>query len=763
LRRGARRLGYALAVSILLIGVCGAIGCFWLRTSLPQVDGEIALKGLGATTTIARDDRGVITIKAASANDAYFAMGFAHAQDRLFQMDAMRRLGAGRLSEVFGAATVDTDKLTRTLGLYAQAESQVAEASPGLRQALDAYAAGVNAFLDTRHGALPPEFVLLNYRPESWKPADSLVWGRIMALQLSGNYIEEQLNLRLKKSLKPELFGLLLPATRSAAALPGFYGPLNAASNNWVVGPARSSSGKPMLANDPHLGLGAPSIWYLAHIVTPQMNWLGATSPGMPILVIGANDHVAWGFTTTQSDTEDLFEEKLVDGKLDQYQTPAGPKAFDIRHEIVKVKGEADVAFDVRSTRHGPVISDLDEKPKPEDPILALAWAATLPEDRTADALYEMNMATSAATFETALMDFHAPQQNVVYVDAAGKIGFVAAGRVPVRRAIYKGSQLPAPGWSGDYDWIGTLPFENLPHDDGGTEGWIATANNKTVSSDYPYFITGEWPSDDRFQRIRSMLRAKEKFSTGDFERMQQDILSQPLKDLIQSWLPETGDAEPTIRDMLATWDGRMDRNRAEPLIATLWLDRAARRIFGDELGEDFDAWWFWRIDLLNTAIADGKACDDVRTAEVETCSFEIGAAFIDTLKDLRSGYGANVENWHWGKAHRAHVTHPIFRQIPVLGSLLDADLPTGGDFFTVNRGAAFGHKGALEFPHVHGPTMRLVVDMANPMAAEITLAGGESGNPLSPHYADWLTDWRDGRYRTIVQPAQHMLTLKPQ
>ena len=766
--RSLRWCAYGLAALVLLVVLGGSAEFLWLRTSLPQVDGEIAVAGLGGTATIARDDRGVATIKAASLNDAYFAVGFAHAQDRLFQMEAMRRLGAGRLSEVMGPATLDADKLMRTLGLYAQATQQVAEASPGLRQALDAYAAGVNAFLETRRGSLPPEFALLRYSPEPWKPADSLVWGRIMALQLSGNYAEEKLNLALKSSLPLRLFDLLLPEARSTAGLPStWFGPLNAASNNWVVGAAKSASGKPMLANDPHLGLGAPSIWYLARLATPDVDLVGVTSPGMPLLIIGANDHVAWGFTTTQSDTQDLFEERLVEGAADQYQTPDGPKPFETRIEVIKVKGEADVRLAVRNTRHGPVISDLDEKRKPDDPILALAWSALASGDRTPDALLTMNLARSAADFETALRDFHSPQQNVVYADDAGAIGFVSAGRVPVRRAIYRGSLLPAPGWTGAYDWIGTLSFADLPQVRDPSDGWIATANNKVVDDSYPHFIAGEWPGGERFQRIRTLLTAHGTFTAEDFERMQQDTLSQPLKDLVASWLPDAGNAEPKVLAMLAAWDGRMDRDRPEPLIATLWLDNAARRILGAafdpngiEAG-DFDAWWLWQIDPLRAVIADGAYCDDKATGDTETCAAQIAAAFADTVKQLRAGYGANPDDWQWGKAHRAHMPHPIFRQIPLLNSWLDADLPTDGDFFTVNRGVAL-RKGELDFPDVHGPSMRLVVDLADPMAAAATLAGGQSGNPLSPHYADWLADWRDGKYRTIVQPTQHMLVLKP-
>lgn len=781
MRRSFRWLGYALAAAAAAALLCIGAGFIWLRSSLPQVDGDITVPGLAGATKILRDDRGVVTIEAASMADAAFALGFAHAQDRLFQMEAMRRLGAGRLSEVLGQVTVEVDKLMRTLGLYAQAQDQVAHASPELRRALDAYAAGVNAFLATRRGALPLEFQLLDLVPEPWTPADSLVWGRIMALQLSGNYAEERLDLELEKALPPRLFQLLLPAAQARAGLPGrWFGPLAAASNNWVVGAAKSASGSPLLANDPHLGLGAPSIWYLARITTPQRNLVGATSPGMPLVIIGANDHIAWGFTTTQSDTQDLFEERLAAGSTDRYETPAGPLPFDTEAAAIRVKGGPDIHFTIRRTRHGPVISDLDagtagDAGAPAGPILALAWTALAPDDRTPDALMAMNLADTAAAFAAALHDFHAPQQNVVYADATGTIGFVAAGRVPLRRAIYRGSLLPAPGWSGAYDWIGTLPFADLPQSHGEGQGWLATANNKVTPEGYRPFITAAWPGDERYRRIRAMLTAQDRFTPGDFEWMQQDTLSEPLKDLVQSWLPAIGDAEPEIRAMLATWDGRMDRDRVEPLIATLWLDRTARRILGDDFpappgdgggaaaAVTLDSWWLWQVDRLRAVMRDATFCDARATTEIESCDWQIGTAFADTLKELRAGYGADRSGWLWGKAHRAHMANPVLRQVPLLGAWLDPDLPADGDFFTVNRGATFSRQGVLEFPDVHGPSMRMVVDLARPLAAAFTLAGGQSGNPLSPHYADGLMDWRDGRYRTIVQPAQHTLILKPQ
>ncbi|GAB2179220.1 penicillin acylase family protein [Dongia sp. agr-C8] len=757
MRRVFKWLGRGLLALLLLVIVAAIGGYFWLRTSLPQVDGAISVAGLSAPIEIARDDRGVPSIKAQSPNDAYFAIGFAHAQDRLFQMELMRRVGAGRLSEAIGDAGLSTDKLMRTLGLYRTAEAQAAAAGPGLKAALDAYAAGVNAFLKQRRGALPLEFQLLRITPEPWKPADSLVWGRIMALQLSANWREERLNLTLQKTLPPELFQLLLPEAKSLAGLPApWFGRLSIASNNWVVGPQKSESGAPLLANDPHLGLGAPSIWYLVHIVTPERQWVGATSPGMPLVVIGTSDLVAWGLTTTSGDTEDLFEEKPIAGNPNLYQTPEGSAPFETRKETIKVKGGADLVIDVRSTRHGPVVSDLDKDRNQDDPVFALSAAFLLPDDRTADGLYAMNMARSADEFRTALADFHAPQQNVVFADREGHIGFVAAGRVPLRRKVYANGLLPAPGWTGDYDWTGTLPFDQLPQSRDPEAGWLATANNKVVADDYPHFIAGRWFDDGRYRRIADLLQAKPKFAIEDMEKIQRDTLSGPLRDLVQSWLPLVKDGDPVITGMLERWDGHAALDRAEPSIATLWVSLTANKLLRKRLGGSYDDWWFWNDDVLKALVRDPRGCAP------ESCSALLSATLKDATDRLRDHFKTDAADWKWGALHQMHFRHPVFGNVPLLGDWLDPKLATDGDMYTLNRAVPAESDDPLEFADVHGPTMRIVVDLADPMQAMATLAGGQSGNPLSEHYADGLLDWRDGQYRSIVQPSVHRLTLLP-
>src|SRR6266852_2720372 len=463
-------------ILLLLVILCGAF-YLYLRSSLPQVEGRIAVSGLKTEVTIARDRDGVPLITAADDEDAAFGLGFAHAQDRLFQMELMRRNGAGRLAEIFGAQALDTDRQMRILGVYRLAEAAVPLLSPRVRQALEAYAAGVNAFLASRSGALPPEFLLLRFAPEPWRPADSLVWGKLMDLLLAGNYRGELLRARLARTFSDEDLAFLypeypddapttlaalatiyrqLPLDRLYAALPPAVGPIYA-SNNWVVDGAHSTSGKPLLANDPHLPFGAPGFWYLARLKTPEREIAGGTVPGTPFVLIGHNDRIAWGFTTTGSDVEDLFIEKIDPADPGRYLVPGGSAAFASCEETIAVQGAAPVALTIRTTRHGPVLSDaLPAGTVDEGYVLALAATFLTADDGTAEALWGIDRAADWNGFRAALQSFGAPQQNIVYGDAAGTIGFIAPGRMPIRKS--GNGWLPVPGWTGDNDWTGFIP-----------------------------------------------------------------------------------------------------------------------------------------------------------------------------------------------------------------------------------------------------------------------------------------------------------------
>lgn len=620
-------IGRILAGGVVLVLLLGGGFYFYLRSSLPQIDGSIAVAGLGGALTIARDADGVPLITAADDADAAFGLGFAHAQDRLFQMELMRRAGAGRLAEIFGEQALANDRQMRVLGLYRLAEAELPLLSAPLRRALDAYAAGVNAFLSTRSGVLPPEFLLLRFAPEPWRPADSLVWGKLMDLELAGNYRSELLRARLARTLSPAELAFLypqypkdapttlagltqlyrrLPLDRLYAALPPLatLGPIRA-SNNWVVDGAHSQSGKPLLSNDPHLGFAAPGVWYLARVRTPGRELAGATAPGAPFVVVGHSDNLAWGFTNTGSDVEDLFIEKIDPTDPGRYLTPDGSAAFATRQERIGVRDAAPVRFIVRTTRHGPVLSDaLPAGAAEPGYVLALAASFLSPDDTTPEALWGIGRAADAEAFRDALKSWVAPQQNVVYADSGGKIGFIAPGRVPIRKS--GDGWLPMPGWSGDHDWTGFIPFAELPQARNPASGHFISANNKIVPDTYPYFLSHDWDMPNRAQRISDLLAATPRQTPAASAAIQADTLSfaaRRLVPLMTRIAPQSAIASDAIA-RLRGWDFRMEPGEVAPLLFTAWLRAFAHSMFSAHLGDAAADYWDLKPQVVDAVLS---------------------------------------------------------------------------------------------------------------------------------------------------------------
>jgi len=778
-----RRSLYVVGGLLALIVVVGAGGYLWLRTSLPETSGSVTVPRLGAKVEIARDGDGIVTIRAQSEADAFYALGYAHAQDRLFQMDMMRRWGAGRLSEVFGARTVNVDKMMRILGLYRLAEASLAKIPNEMRVTLEAYAAGVNAFLATRGGTLSPEFALLGYSPEPWRPADSLLWGRLMALELSDNWRQELLRYQLAARLTPAQLNELWPAPPGdqlgvpQAQRPGDHAELadvlrdRGASNNFVVAGSRSATGKPLLANDPHLHLEAPIQWYLARVETPTLTLVGATAPGVPMLIIGHNGHVAWSFVTTASDTEDLFIEKLLPGDATHYLAPAGPLAFETRNEIIKVDGAADVALTVRRSRHGPILSDAPSLAWTDrTQVLSLAWPGFDEDDGTAAALYRMNRAGDADQLRAAAAGFGSPMQNLLYADTSGHIGFVAPGRMPMRKNLNAASQMPAPGWTGDYDWIGYQPVDTLPQSVDPKQGWIATANNDVRPVDYFRFLAGRWEPAYRYLRIAELLDATPQQTLDTLAAIQLDDKSvaaeEVLPDLLDAIVADASPESPSTRALalLKAWDFRMARDRPEPLIFTAWMAELDKAILGDKLGDLFEdyASWNLRDGVRLMAETDAQWCDDTRTTEIETCRAQINKAWRAALDKLAAAYGRNPADWRWGDAHRARFSNQLFNGIPVLRELVHDPIATDGDDTTVNRATPRVDFDSVVFPDVHGAGLRAIFDLADLDRSRFIIAGGQSGNPLSAHYRDQVERWRDGRYIELRGRGEEVLTLVP-
>ncbi|MCX7172114.1 MAG: penicillin acylase family protein [Proteobacteria bacterium] len=479
-----RGLLYLLAYAAL----AGLVAFQYLKSSLPQISGTLSLTGLLAPAEVQRDRYGIPHIHAQSLRDANFVLGFVHAQDRLWQMEMNRRISSGRLAELFGPASLDTDRFLRTLGIHRVAQASWEKLDGETRSIFQAYADGVNAFLAANRKPLPLEFVLLRHSPEPWSAIDSLAWIKMMAWDLNSSWRPELLRMQLAGRLTTQQIQEFLPPYPGDAAPPlpdlsalyaGFAAaattiadaappqpPEGIGSNNWVVAGSRSSSGKPLLANDPHLGLTAPGVWYFAHLDSPADRMIGATLPGVPMIVLGRNERIAWGFTNTGPDVQDLYIERLDPGDAALYDAPEGKQRFVKYNERIKVKGQPDVLLAVRLSRHGPIISDAfaeAAKAMPKGYALAFAWTTLRDDDLSAQALIRLGRAHDWNGFLAATRDFHSPQQNIVYADVTGNIGYIAPGRVPIRRADNDLHGLaPAPGWLAQYDWQGFIPFDEL-------------------------------------------------------------------------------------------------------------------------------------------------------------------------------------------------------------------------------------------------------------------------------------------------------------
>ena len=771
LRWGGRLLGMA----IVLAGLA-AIGLYWrMHSALPQTEGIINLTKLNAPAKIARNSHGIAHIFASNRHDMFYALGVAHAQDRMFQMDMSRRFGSGRLAELVGQRAVPVDARMRTLGLRRAAEGSWTHLSAAEQAALTAYADGVNAVILAKGYVPPIEYAVLHARPEKWLPADTLTVFKVMAYNLSGDAFDEPGRKRLREILGPEklaqflapypadapvalragdMTSVLPPETPGKAASPALgpaMGEQPKGSNNWVVDGTLSASGKPMLANDPHLGLSAPGVWYFARLNAPDAMVLGATLPGTPFVTLGRNRVMAWGFTNTGPDTSDLF---VRDTKA------LKPKTIT---ETIHVKGGKDVALPVRFAGGGVILPPewFPAATRIAGPGQSVILVSTLDDDDDTTAsigLADID-ARSIAQIDKALARFKMPEQNMVFADTAGNIGFVAPARVPVRDA------------SGA--WIGEIPYEALPRTLNPGRHYVATANNKIVPDSYPYFITRHWYGASRIRRIVENLEATAKHDAASFRAMQMDTVS----DLARKALPLISAARPktqkgaALRQMLAAWDGNLAPGRPEGLIYDAWMKRFSRLVYADDLGQDFARFWKPRRLFMEGVVRGPYAawCDDIRTGAMETCQMMAARAFDDIAPILAKRYGNDPTAWRWGKVHQAVFKHPLFGGMPVLRRLFSVRVPVGGDGSTPNVAHISYSAGTFDSPW--GPSMRAIYDLSDLNASLFMTAPGQSGQLLSPHYRDMAQPWAKGEYFEIRDdwtpdsppPGTQVLTLQPQ
>jgi penicillin amidase len=808
-----RLLLTALAGIVLLVAIVLAAAYVLARRSLPVLDGALTVNGVSAPVDIVRDADAVPHIFASTKADALYGLGYVHAQDRLWQMEFQRRIGNGRLSEIFGRATLPQDRFLRTVGFGRAARTAWTTTPAWAQSQIEAYVAGINAFLHSHHGsALPPEFSLLRFEPEPWSGADVLVWVKMMAWDLSANYAFELLRYDLVRTVGEERMAQLMPlypanglsitdaqlaptavtAGTAARSVRSSVSPVSAVvessfshafalglsrgepavrefllgnattealgSNNWVVDGSLTASGKPLLANDPHLGTRLPSTWYLAHISAGDFDVIGATLPGAPAVALGRNRFIAWGATNVAADVEDLYREHLdATGRFVEFRGAQEPLQFV--SETINIKGADPVHLDVRITRHGPLVSDAvnannaelvaARRPLPLEP-LAFRWTALDPDDTTVSAFLLVNQARNWDEFTAAMREFVVPSQNFVYADVDGHIGYYAPGRIPIR-ASGDGAR-PADGWTGDAEWTGSIPFGELPHLFDPPAHMIVTANHRPAPGGYPYNLGLEWVEPYRAQRITDLLTARgpaPQLTPDDFASIQRDTLSLHAKSLLPTLLAHARSDDPRDRqalDTLRAWNGNASGDSAAAAIFEAWFLGLAPALAGDELGplvlDNYQGRFSFGSRFVATTLAAGDSpwCDDVRTPRRETCNDAVTGALHDAVGDLTRRLGGDIGRWRWDAVHRAIFPHQGLDTVRLLRPLVSRSMPASGDWSTVNVGpVAADHP----FEQRSVPGYREIIDLSPANGSRFLADVGQSGHFLSPHYDDFLADWQ--------------------
>jgi penicillin G amidase len=741
------------AVGFICLFVTTATGSMlWL--TLPAARETREIPGLSARVDIAFDRDGIPRIHAATWLDAAAALGYVHARDRMFQMDMMRRAASGRLSEIAGPATLEYDRMMRVLGLRMRAVADFAALPEDTRAALEAYARGVNAWIAERGRFSAPECLILG-APEPWTPVDSLLWGKTMGLYLSENWRVELSRLSLAGHLPPTMIDELWPpdhdrghpeaaldrrfAALSAEilrVLPHFAAPYTepqTASNEWAVEGSHSSDGSPLLAGDPHLAFSFPGIWYLARIDTPERVLAGATAPGVPFLVLGHNGHIAWSFTTTGPDTQDVFIETPAPGG--GYETPEGPRPFVFREERIRVRGQPDQVLKVRETRHGPVISDL----KPEGPLLAVEMANLAPGDTAAVGLLALNEAKTVEEAGRAAAMISSPVQNLLVADRE-RIALYVTGRVPIRRA--GDGSVPATGIDGSHDWVGWASGEQLPHYVAPASGRLVNANERVAPSDFPVYLGRDWFGDWRARRIRAMLARNDQHTQAEFAAMQTDVVSTFAVQVLPTLtaVRVSGRAASALA-LLERWDGSMRMDLPQPLIFNAWLQAFRAAVFKRWQVPEGVASPFSEFVAFVLSPAGKHWCGG-------DCEPILAEALTTAVQRLADRFGPDPGSWRWGQAHEAVFAHPLLRSPSSLARLANPAIAAPGDDTTVDRGGTGPHG----FQAVHGASFRGVYDLRDLERSRFIMAPGQSGVLFSRHARDFLTRWRNGD--TISLPA---------
>ncbi len=800
---------------VLLILLAGTLAFFWFyhaaRSSLAQMDGTVSLSGLQAPVSVIRDEQGVPHLSAASLQDLFFAQGYVTAQDRLWQMDLTRRAVAGEMAEIFPASSspappvgrvtgkprprltwVDYDKQQRIMRLRFVSERVVAQLPPRDRAFFEAYAKGVNAYIDEHHDNLPIEFRVLSYAPRPWTATDSLLIGIGMSQLLNPQYETEYWREKMAAKLSPELMADLYPPdswhdhapakelARISDAATGLRSTTDSSlparpagalslpsaendsceaclpgSNNWVVSGAHTVSGKPLLSNDMHLPHRVPGVWYEIQLHSGDFNVEGFSLPGMPFISVGHNQRIAWGFTNLNPDVQDLFVETF--NAAGEYQTPSGWQKPEIDHQIIHVKGKPDVALDVEITRHGPIVSSLFPG---ETRKIALQWMIYDSRNVTVP-LFDLNAAQNWEQFRKALSQFATPSQNVVYADVDGNIGYQAMGFAPIRDS--GDGTLPVSGADGKHDWTGYIPFDEMPSVYNPPSGIIATANAKITPDGYPYVLATQWFPPYRTERIYKLLKSGKKFSPPDMLAIQTDITSEYdrfFADKLVYAIDHSSNASSRTRqaaDVMRGWDGRMLADSAAPTIEVRTRRYLWEMLLDPKLGNDADNYEWSESAVALENIVD-KQPERWLPPGYGNFNDLMNAAVEKAVKDGP----ANLQSWRYGETYPVVITHPIFSGVPILHGHMSIAGPgtrpqSGGGYTVKQVGRGFG------------PSERMTVDFSNLDGSTFNIVLGESGQPFSPHYMDQWDAWYNNRTFSLAysdpavqQARRHELKLEP-
>ncbi|MGE5408144.1 MAG: penicillin acylase family protein [Syntrophothermus sp.] len=767
----------------LIAGVAGtglltaAAAAAWHRLArrpLPQVRGMIRLEGLHGAVRIRRDRWGVPHIDADDRRDLHFAQGFCHGQDRLWQMAFYRRVAEGRVAEFAGPDALAVDRLMRTLGIHRAAAREAEAAEPELRETLGQVCAGVNAAAAVAR-ARPLEMQLLRLEWEPWRPVDMLSLGKLLAFGLSTNWERELLRADMVRELGPELTARLDPAypagnpvvtgeawsgdglslVEQIDAVRRSIGLATEASgsNNWAVSGALSASGTPLIAGDPHLPPSMPGIWYEVSMRHGERFVRGASLPGMPAVYMGHNNDVCWTVTNVMGDVQDLFVER-IEGDRYLFEDEWRPLQ-SVREEILVRGREEPVALEIRSTHHGPIVNQVlgadDSEP------LALAWQA-LSEPTIFASVDEMLDTTSGRELIERFARHTSPPSNIVWADRGGSIGYKLIGRLPIRRGGCP--DLPKPGWTGEYEWEGTIPYEELPEVVDPECGYLVTANNRIVGDEYPHHITSEWLDGYRAKRIEELLRAGDQHDLQSFESIQTDVLSLPGLEAARrlARLHPSGQRERSAIERLRSWDGFLDPETIAGTIYQAFLLRLGREVARAAIGDrDLCERWLDRADNGFTAHTTSpwrwhshlmalweEADEELIGRDWDGLALEVLAGALD---DLEERFGPDPEGWRWGRVHEMEFPHPLGGANPVLRRVFNRRLRAGGAQETVSQVAYDPND---PYRAVWAPSWRMVADPTDPDRARWQMFTGQSGHPGSPHYDDLQRDWLQGRTQAM-------------